>query len=448
MTFPPTGRPEQHTYGARGLTPTQKSREARRVVFASFIGTAIEWYDFFLYGVTAALVFGPQFFPSSNELASQLAALSTFTVGFVIRPLAGAVAGHLGDRIGRKRMLVASLLLMGCATVGIGLLPGYAHIGILAPVLLVVLRLAQGAGVGAEWGGAALMAVEHAPPHRRGLYGSAPQVGVPAGAITANLVLLLASQLTGDAFASWGWRIPFLASAVLVVVGLVVRGRINESPLFERAATTRRPTRAPVLEVVRRHPLALLRGALVTVAAPAFGYIVLTYVLSYGTAQVGYTRNTLLAIVIAASFWQVVALLGFSGLTDRLGRKRVMLAGAAAQIAAALIFFPLFDTGRPLLALLACCVAITTISAQYGPLGALLAELFPTRVRYSGASVGYQLGNILGGGLAPLVATALFAASGASWTVGLYLAGASAVTLVAIALTRDTTSVDLAHERH
>lgn len=410
------------------------SREARRVAVASFVGTAIEWYDFFLYGAAAALVFGPQFFPASDPSISQLAALTTFAVGFLARPIGGIVAGHFGDRIGRKRMLVISLLIMGMATVLVGLLPTYAQIGVAAPILLVVLRLAQGVGVGAEWGGAALMAVEHAPPSRRGLYGAAPQLGVPAGAIVANLVLLVASTSTREAFVDWGWRLGFLVSFVLVVFGLVIRRRLTESPLFAEAAR-HRPARVPLLEVLRDHPLAVLRSVFVTGASTAMGYIILTYILSYGTAEVGYSRNALLVVVILTSVVQLGAIYGLSGMADRYGRRKVIAAGAIAQAVVALLFFLVFDTGVFVLALVACVVAVITVSAQYGPLPALLSDQFPTRIRYSGVSLGYQLGNVVGGGLAPVLATAIFAASGSSLLVGAYLAGMALLALVAVACT-------------
>jgi MFS family permease len=414
--------------------PTDEYRDARRVAFASFVGTAIEWYDFFLYGAAAALVFGPQFFPASDPTISQLAALTTFAVGFLARPIGGIVAGHFGDRIGRKRMLVISLLIMGSATVLVGVLPTYARIGAAAPILLVVLRLAQGLGVGAEWGGAALMAVEHAPPHRRVLYGAAPQLGVPAGAIAANLVLLVASTTTRDAFVQWGWRLGFLVSFVLVIFGLVIRGRLTESPLFEEAAR-RRPPRAPLIDVLREHPLAVLRAVFATGASTAMGYIILTYILSYGTAQIRYSPNALLVLVIVTSAVQIFAIYGLSGLADRFGRQRIVAAGAIGQVVVSPVFFLMFDTGVFALALTACVIAVIMISAQYGPLPALLSQQFPTRVRYSGVSLGYQLGNVVGGGLAPVLATAIFATTHSSLLVGTYLAGMAVLALIAVALT-------------
>ncbi|GAB3455681.1 MFS transporter [Streptomonospora sediminis] len=422
-----------------------KQREARKIAFASFVGTSIEWYDFFLYAAAAALVFGPQFFPSDNALASQLAALSTFAVGFVVRPLGGIIAGHLGDRgFGRKRMLVLSLMLMGGATVLVGLLPTYAQIGVAAPILLVILRLAQGLGVGAEWGGAALMAVEHAPASKRGLYGSAPQLGVPVGAITANLVMLGASAMTAEAFGDWGWRLGFLASIVLLGVGYVIRRRVNESPLFEeQQRKPDAPRSVPLLDIVRRHPLAVLRAVFLTAAGTNLGYIVLTYTLSYGTSELSYTRDALLSVVIAASVIQVGAIAGSAALTDRLGRRRVFLGGSIAQIVIALLFFPMFDRESIVWAVLACGLAVTAVSFQYGPLPALLSELFPTSVRYSGISLGYQIGNVIGGGLAPIVATALYAGAGGSAAVGLYIAGMALLATLAAVWTPETAKRDL-----
>ncbi|KIH97286.1 MFS transporter [Streptomonospora alba] len=435
--------------GTPPSTDASQQREARKIALASFIGTSIEWYDFFLYGAAAALVFGPQFFPSDNALASQLAALSTFAVGFIARPLGGIIAGHLGDRaLGRKRMLVVSLLVMGVATVLIGLLPTYAQIGAAAPILLVVLRLAQGLGVGAEWGGAALMAVEHAPPGRRGLFGAAPQLGVPAGAIAANLVMLGSSAMTAEAFAQWGWRIGFLASVVLIVVGYVIRRRISESPLFEEERRKRQqsedaPRFAPLSEILLRHPLGVVRAMFATAASTGLGYIVLVYTLSYGTTELSYSRDALLVVVILASTLQLAAIMGWSALSDKLGRRRVFIGGGVAQIVLVMFFFPMFERETILWALLACCLAIIVVSAQYGPLPALLSELFPTRVRYSGISTGYQLGNVIGGGLAPIVATALFATQGGSFAVSLYLAGMALLATLAVLLTPETYRRDL-----
>lgn len=427
--------------------PPQQHREAKKVAAATFIGTTVEWYDFFIYGAVAATVLGPLFFPSDSALASQLAALATFTVGFVARPVGAMVAGHYGDRIGRKRMLVFSLLLMGIVTIAVGFLPTYATIGAAAPILLVALRLGQGFAVGAEWGGAALMAVEHAPPSKRALYGSAPALGAPAGAILANLVVLGTSLATGPAFPEWGWRVPFLLSAALVIIGLIVRWQVTESPLFVEAvkrAEEKNERANPLTTVVRRHPMALLRGTCFTIASTAWAYVILVFILSYGTSEpVGYSQNTMLAVIIGCSVFQVAAMFYAGRLADRYGRKRVVLGGGVLQALMALVFFPLFDSGNLALVLFVTLFASLAMSAQYGPLPALLTEQFPTEVRYTGVSVSYMLGNILGGGLVPLVGTALVASTGTSFSVGVYLAVLSLITLAAVALARETSQDDL-----
>ncbi|PXY22151.1 MFS transporter [Prauserella muralis] len=412
----------------------RNTREARKVAVASFVGTAIEWYDFFLYGAAAALVFGPQFFPSGDPVLSQLGSFATFAVGFLTRPLGGMIAGHFGDRIGRKRILILSLLLMGSATVVVGLLPTYAQIGVAAPVILVVLRLLQGLAVGAEWGGAALMAVEHAPPKRRTLYGSSTQLGVPAGAILANLMMLVLSATTGPAFTAWGWRIGFVASIVLVVFGLVVRRTLTESPLFAQAAARRATARVPLVQVLRRYPAGVLVAIFATAASPAIGYTVLTFILSYGTEHVGYSRDALLVVIIVISALQFVSTLVLADAADRWGRRRTMVVGSLVQVVAALAFFPLFDTGVVLLAVVACGFAMVANTAQYAPLPAVMSDLFPTNLRYSGSSLGYQFGSIVGGSLAPIVATALYAGTRNSLLIGGYLAGMTVLALVAILL--------------
>ncbi|MQA08859.1 MAG: MFS transporter [Pseudonocardiaceae bacterium] len=412
---------------------TRNHREARKVARASFIGTTIEWYDFFLYGAAAALVFGPQFFPGGDPVLGQMGAFATFAVGFLTRPIGGMIAGHFGDRIGRKRMLVLSLLVMGSATVLVGVLPNYEQIGVTAPIILVLLRLLQGLAVGAEWGGAALMAVEHAPRRRRTLYGSSPQLGVPAGAILSNVMMLGLSAATGDGFTEWGWRIGFIASVVLVVYGLIIRRTLTESPLFQQAAQ-HGPTRAPLLQVLRRYPIGVLVAVFATAASPAFGYTVLTFSLSHGTNEVGYGRDALLTVIIVVSVIQLGATLMMAEFSDRFGRRRTMIVGSIFQIGAALAFFPLFDTGVIFLAGLACTLGILTNAAQYAPLPAVMSDLFPTHLRYSGSSLGYQFGSIVGGSFAPIIATAIFAASGNSLLIGVYLATLTVIALGAIVL--------------
>jgi metabolite-proton symporter len=419
-----------------------------KIAGASFIGTAVEWYDFFVYGNAAALIFGAKFFPSLSPLAGSLAAFSTFTVGFLARPLGGVFMGHFGDQIGRKSMLVASLMIMGVATFLIGLLPTYAQIGVWAPILLVALRFIQGLGVGGEWGGAVIIAVEHAPSHRRGFYGSFPQMGVPAGIILSNLVFLSLSKfLTREQFDSWGWRVPFLLSSALVAVGVYVRFQLEDSQMFKEVTQTRDYARIPIAELLHRHWRKVLLASLAFIASTTVGYIVLVYVLSYGTTTLGMSRNTVLLMVLLASVLQLVMIPALSALSDRLGRRRVFMTGAIASAAWAVPFFMLLDTRDPWLMLLSLSVAVTFVSAMYGPQGAIAAELFPTLVRYSGASVACQISSILGGGLAPTVAVALFAATGNSLSIAIYVAGACVVSFIAIAFAPETCRVSLDVEK-
>ncbi|MGW8765913.1 MFS transporter [Streptomyces sp. NPDC055815] len=413
-----------------------QQRHLRRVVTASFVGTAVEWYDYFIYGTAAALVFGPQFFPQFSPAAGTLASFATYTVGFLARPLGGVVMGHFGDRIGRKAMLVLSLTMMGLATTCIGLLPSYEAIGIWAPVLLVLLRLIQGLGVGGEWGGAALMAVEHAPPGKRGFYGGFPQMGVPGGLILANVVFLAVSNVAGpSAFAEWGWRIPFLASFLLVGVGLLIRLKVDESPEFSRAATGgRAPAGMPVVEVLRTQWKDVLLAGGTFIGNNAFGYIFMAYTLSYATAGLGFSRDTVLVLVLAAAAVWLVSIPWAAALSDRFGRRRVILAGSAALVVWAVVYFPLLDTASTGLALSALGGLGIILGFTYGPQAALFSELFEARLRYSGISLGYQVGAVLGGGLAPIIATALYDSAHASRPITLYLVGICGASLICVLL--------------
>ncbi|MEU4742817.1 MFS transporter [Actinosynnema sp. NPDC023658] len=415
------------------------SRSIGRIAGTSFIGTAIEWYDFFIYANAAALVFGTQFFPSLSPLAASLASLSTFAVGFLARPLGSVLMGHFGDRVGRKSMLVTSLLIMGVATILIGLLPTYDRIGAWAPILLVLLRFVQGFGVGGEWGGAVLVAVEHAPASRRGFYGSFAQMGVPAGIILSNAVFLTMNSVLSPAqFASWGWRVPFLLSAVLIAVGLYIRLRLEESPLFLAAKQARTDSRMPVVELLRDHWRRVVLAGLAFLAANTIGYITLVYVLSYTTGPLRMSRGTVLLLVLLASIVQLVATPLLSALSDRFGRRKVFLVGAALSALWSWPLFVLLDTRGPVAVLVGLVVAVTFLSAMYGPQAAIAAELFPTRVRYSGASLAYQLSAIFGGGLAPLIATSLYATTGTSVSTALYVAAICLVSLVAMAFVPET----------
>jgi metabolite-proton symporter len=404
-----------------------------RVALASFIGTAIEWYDFFLFGAAATLVFNQQYFPTLSPAAGTLAAFATFGVAFVARPVGGVVFGHFGDRIGRKRMLVLSLLMMGSSTVAIGLLPTYEQVGLLAPLLLVLARLVQGFAVGGEWGGAVLMAVEHAPPARRAFYGSFPQAGVPAGLVLSSAAFLAVQQLPEEQLLSWGWRLPFLASVVLVVVGLYVRVQIVESPAFRRVRDERAIARFPLGEVVRRAPRPLLVGMATQAAANVPFYIVSVFVLSYGPSAVGVSRDVILLCLLAACVLDIATVPLAATLADRIGRRRLLVLGACYMAAVAFPFFWLFDTGHPAAVLLAMVLVVTGGHAvTYAAIAGFLSEIFDARLRYTGASIAYQVGGLVTSGPAPFLAAALLAAFGGSWAIAGYIVVACAVTLVGL----------------
>ncbi len=411
-----------------------------KVAAASFIGTAGEWYDFFLYGTAAALVFNRLFFPSFNPLMGTLAAFGTFAVGFVARPLGGIIFGHFGDKLGRKSMLSATLMIMGVATFAIGLLPTYASAGVLAPILLVVLRIFQGFGLGGEWGGAVLMAVESAPAHRRGFYGSWPQMGAPAGLLVANAVFSIFSGLPEDQFISWGWRVPFLFSAVLIGIGVFICLGVAESPAF-RAAHQHKPAEKsvpPVLEVLRTYPRQILLAMGARFAENGFFYIVTTFVLAYGTS-IGLERAAMLKAVLVATCVHLVAIPAFGALSDVVGRRPVYIGGAVGCALLAFPFFWLIDTKQTGAVWLAISMGIIAHGAMYGPQASFFSELFGTRVRYSGASLGYQLASVFAGGLSPLVATGLLQATdNAPWSVSLYMVGLALVTIVSVYLSAET----------
>ncbi len=420
-----------------------------RVVLASFIGTTIEWYDFFLYGTAAALVFNKLFFPNVDPLAGTMAAFATYAVGFFARPLGGVIFGHFGDKLGRKSVLVTTLMLMGVATFCIGLLPTYEQAGVLAPVLLVTLRFVQGLGVGGEWGGAVLMAVEHGHRGRRGFYASWVQAGVPVGLLLANAVFSACSSMPEEDFLAWGWRVPFLLGIFLLAVGMFIRLRVLESPLFEaaKAAASERAPRLPVLEAIRLHPRNVLVAMGARFAENAAFYVFTVFVLSYATTRLGTTKADVLSGVLIGSAVQLVAIPLFGILSDRVGRRPVYLAGAAGLALFAFPFFWLVDTRATAGLWAAITLGLVVHSAMYGPQAAFFSELFSTRVRCSGVSLGYQLASPLAGGLAPLIATALLKwADGNPWPVALYLIAMSAITLVSVWCAQETHRTELTED--
>ena len=424
-----------------------------RVVLASFLGTMIEWYDFFLYGTASALVFNKLFFPDLDPRTGTLAAFATNAVGFFARPLGGVVFGHYGDRIGRKSMLVTTLVIMGVATCLIGLLPTYGTIGIAAPILLVVLRFAQGFGVGGEWGGAVLMAVEHGHQGRRGLYASWVQAGVAAGMILSSGVFGLFSRLPEDQFLAWGWRVPFLLGVVLRGIGLFIRVRVMETPLFAAHLAKEKPQTMPILEVLRDYPRNVLLAMGARCGENASFYIITVFVLSYATATLSdgtltgeqlaalksAKREVILRAVVIGSIFQFVAIPILGWLSDLWGRRKVYLSGTVLMAAFAWPFFQLVDTQSPLWISVAVTLGLVIHAAMYAPQAAFFAELFGTRVRYSGASFGYQLASPLAGGLAPLIATQLLKWSDNNpWPVAAYVAGMCAITWVSVFLAEET----------
>ena len=416
-----------------------KQGSFRLVALASMVGTTIEWYDFFLYGTAAALVFNRLFFPTFDPLMGTLAAFGTYTVGFVARPIGGIVIGHYGDRVGRKSMLVLTLIIMGLATFLIGLLPTYEQIGPWAAVALVVLRIAQGFGVGGEWGGAVLMAVEHAPTGSRGFYGSWPQIGVPAGLLTSTAVFAIFARLPENQFLSWGWRVPFLMSIFLVAVGLMIRVRILETPTFAKIKASGTEARQPILEVLQRYPKQVLLAMGARVAENGAFYVYSTFMLVYATQKVAMDRGIVLNGLLMASAIELAAIPMFGALSDRLGRRPVYLFGAVATALFAYPLFWLFDTGSAPLVWCALIVAFNfSHAAMYAPQAAFLSELFGTRVRYSGASLGAQLASVLAGGLSPFIATGLLRQYGSGGPLALYVIAMALITIVSVVLATET----------
>ncbi len=429
------------------------NRKMARLAAAAVLATGLEWFDFLIYSTAAALIFGDLFFPEFSGVAGTLASFATFAVGFFARPVGGLVAGHLGDRFGRKPPLVGAMVVMGLATFAVGVLPTYAQIGVWAPILLVGIRLVQGLGVGAQWGGAALLLVEHSAVDKRGFYGSLIQTGSIFGAVAGNAVFLaLTSLLPEEQFASWGWRIPFVLGLLLVVIGIYVQLKIEDTPVFQRmrerslaANEAAGVKKAPLRDAIRTYWRQILQAAGAFFVVNGTFYILISGMLDYGTTYVGMSRTTVLVCVMAAGATQLVTIPLFGALSDRWGRRTPFLVGAVVMGVFAFPMFWLVDTGSVPLVLLALVVGFTIHAVMYGPQAALYAEMFPADVRYTGASFGYQLASIFAGGLAPFVMTALLAASGSSWSVSAYVLAMAVLTFVSVFTIRESFRRDL-HE--
>lgn len=427
----------------------QERTPLRRVVMASLIGTTIEWYDFFLYGTAAALVFNRLFFPTSDPATGTLLAFATYALGFVARPVGGIVFGHFGDRIGRKRLLMLSLVLMGASSVLIGLLPTYGQVGLWAPGALIVLRLAQGFAVGGEWGGAVLMAAEHGDAARRGIWASWPQAGVPAGnLLAAGTLAVMAAVQSNDDFLAWGWRIPFLMSAILVLVGWYIRNRVGESQAFADAlAEAEAPPRLPAMEVLRERPRAVLAGAGLRLGENVCYYILTVVSLTFLVDFYHQSRSLALNALLIGAAVQLFAVPLFARLSDRIGRRPVYAFGAFGMAAWSFALFPLLASGDQPRIALALVVGLVFHGAMYGPQAAMIAELFPTRIRYSGASIAYQLTSIFAGSLAPIVAVALYKSYHSAVPVAIYVGAACAISGVTALLARETRGIELSDIR-
>lgn len=424
-------------------SPAQSRKTTGRIVVASLVGTTIEFYDFYIYGTAAALVIGPVFFPAASPSSQALNAFLTFGIAFLARPLGSALFGHFGDRIGRKATLVASLLVMGLSTTLIGVVPGYDTLGTGAALILCILRFGQGLGLGGEWGGAALLATENAPPGRKAWLGMFPQLGPSIAFLLANgLFILLLTLMPLETFRNWGWRLPFLASAVLVVIGLYVRLSLAETPVFARAMAMHRPVRVPLATVLRHHAVPLLQGSLSIVVCYTLFYLSAVFALSYGVTTLHIPRESFLVLLCIGIVFMAVATPIAALWADRFGRRPVLLAGAAGTAVLGLVMPALLGSGSLFKVLVFLAVGLFLMGVTFAPLGALLPELFPTRLRYTGASVAYNIGGILGGSFAPYIAQRLVAAGGLTW-VGYYLSAAAVVSFIGVLTIRETLEEDL-----
>ncbi|OBF13636.1 MFS transporter [Mycobacterium sp. ACS4331] len=413
----------------------------RRVALSSLLGTAIEYYDFLVYGTMSALVFGMVFFPDSDPAVATIAAFGTLAAGYVARPVGGILFGHFGDRVGRKSMLVLTMVLMGCASFLIGLLPTFATVGVLAPILLVTLRVIQGVAIGGEWGGATLMVAEHAASDRRGFWNGVMQMGSPIGSLLSVGVVAVITLLPDSDFESWGWRVPFLLSALLLGLGIYVRLSVTESPVFEHARESPPPARPPLVEVLRR-PRNLLLACAVGIGPFALTALISTYMISYATG-IGYSRTDVMTALVVTSTTALVTIPAFSAASDRLGRRVVVITGAVGIVCYAWPFYALVDTGSYALFLAAMMVAQVLQSMMFAPLGALFSEMFGTATRYTGASMGYQFAALLGAGFTPLIASAILADEVSSTPLIMIAAGCGLITILAIGRVGETRGSDL-----
>ena len=432
---------------ASGLSDTEHSAQLRKAVIASTIGTAIEWYDFFLYGTAAGLVFGKLFFPNQDPLSATLLAFGTYFVGFIARPVGAAIFGHYGDRIGRKATLIATLLFMGIATFLVAFVPTYSSIGIWGAIILTVLRALQGIGVGGEWGGSVLLAMEWSRTHgQRGLVASWPQFGVPCGLLLSTIAVAVFSAISGDQFATWGWRLPFALSIVLVGVGLWIRLGILETPVFQKLLDEDKVEKAPILEVIKKQPKEIILSALLRMSEQAPFYIFTAFVFAYAVGTLKMDRNFILIAVMVAACVEFITIPLAGHISDRIGRRRMFLIGAAVTGLFGFLYFGMIDTAIPSAVFIAIVLSLIPHGMQYGPEAALIAEFFTPRLRYSGSSLGYQLASIIAGGPSPLIATALFAAYHSGYAIAIFIAACAVISLVAAAFMPDYTGKDISAE--